>query len=414
MRPNQLKILHLISQRPDSTGSGIYIQAMLREAKSKNHTNFLLAGVQSGRAPNLDCIPKDKCSFVRFSGIDISYPIVGMSDVMPYQSSRFCNLTDAEILEYENCFEKKLKTIAEQLKPDIIHSHHLWLLSALARRTFPNLPIVTTCHGSDLRQLQTCPHLQKNVIDGCKRLNAIMALSDAQKKEIAQLYQVPLKKIYVVGAGYNDTLFSPGVKPKPEPVQLIYAGKLSFAKGVPWLLRSLSKIDSPEWQLHLVGGGSGEEKEECLRLAESLGDRVQIHGAVDQQGLAKIMRQSHIFILPSFYEGLPLVVLEALACGCRIIATALPGVIEIIKDIKINYISLVNTPRLHTIDSPFPEDEETFENNLVRALREQIHATVSEPMIDLAQLKDHIALFTWKNVFERVQQVYFEAMNRVA
>jgi hypothetical protein len=59
-----------------------------------------------------------------------------MSDVMPYQSSRFCNLTDVELFEYENCFEKKLKTLVKQLKPDIIHRHHLWLSSALARDGF--------------------------------------------------------------------------------------------------------------------------------------------------------------------------------------------------------------------------------------------------------------------------------------
>jgi hypothetical protein len=43
MRPQQLNILHLLSQRPDSTGSGIYTQAMLREAMAKKHTNYLLA-----------------------------------------------------------------------------------------------------------------------------------------------------------------------------------------------------------------------------------------------------------------------------------------------------------------------------------------------------------------------------------
>lgn len=411
MRPKKLKILHLLSQRPDSTGSGIYVQAMLREASARKHTNYLLAGIQAESMPNLECIQKDRFAFVRFSGRDISFPIVGMSDVMPYQSSRFCNLTDVELLEYENCFERKLKTIVKEFKPDIIHSHHLWLLSALARRIFPDLPIVTTCHGSDLRQFQACSHLQEKVVSGCQRLDAIMALSEAQKKDIERLYHVPLNKIYVVGAGYNHELFSPAVKPKPEPVQLIYAGKLSFAKGVPWFLRSLSKIDSPAWQLHLVGGGSGEEKEECLKLARNLGGRVAAHGTMQQQDLAKLMKQSHIFILPSFYEGLPLVVLEALACGCRIIATDLPGVTEIIKDIKTNDISLVKTPRLYSIDAPVPEDQIIFENDLENALREQIDATVKGPMVDLSKIEDQIALFSWPNVFERVQQVYFEAMN---
>ena len=49
MPSKNLKILHLLSQRPDSTGSGIYVQAMLREAANRGHTNFLMAGIASGQ-----------------------------------------------------------------------------------------------------------------------------------------------------------------------------------------------------------------------------------------------------------------------------------------------------------------------------------------------------------------------------
>ena len=55
-QPKPIKILHLLSQRPDSTGSGIYIQAMLREAAKKGHRNFLVAGIQSDWPVQLDAI----------------------------------------------------------------------------------------------------------------------------------------------------------------------------------------------------------------------------------------------------------------------------------------------------------------------------------------------------------------------
>ena len=411
----KLKILNLLSQRPDSTGSGFYIQAMIREAKAKNHDNYLIAGIQSDQVPVLECISPEKCSYVCFGGRDISYCIVGMSDVMPYQSKRFYDLSEDELREYENCFENEIRNVAKRFKPDIIHTNHLWILSSLARRLFPDLPIVTSCHGSDLRQFQKCSHLQKKVLSGCSKLEAIMALHEAQKKEIERLYNFPSDRIYVVGAGYNESLFSQSLKPEPKPIQIVYAGKLSRAKGVPWFLRSLLNIDNPSWQLHLVGGGSGQEKEECLNLAHNLGERVKVHGAIPQPELAKIMQQSHIFILPSFFEGLPLVVLEALASGCRVIATDLPGIIEIFRNIKnTNYIRLVKTPRLHSIDSPLPEDEKIFEKNLENALKEQMSAAINQPMIDLSPLREEIAFFSWKSVFERVEKVYFEAIKTFA
>jgi glycosyltransferase involved in cell wall biosynthesis len=333
-----------------------------------------------------------------------------MSDVMPYRSKRFCDLGGDEIAEYENSFAKKLKTVVKHFKPDIIHSHHLWLLSSLARRICPDLPMVTTCHGSDLRQFQNCLHLQKKVLRGCRRLDAVITLSEAQKKEIRRLYDLPSNKLHVVGAGYNDGLFSQDEKPEPNPVQLVYAGKLSNAKGVPWLLRVLARIDAPTWRLHLVGGGSGPEKENCLQLAQNLGERVRIHGAVNQPELAAIIKQSHVFVLPSFYEGLPLVVLEALAGGCRIVANDLPGIKEILGNMNADYISLIRTPRLQTLDAPFPEEEKLFEDRLENILRVQMAAAVNQPQLDLSPIKGKLGSFSWASVFDRVQRVYFEAI----
>ena len=410
MTSKKIKILHLLSQRPDSTGSGIYIQAMLREADARGHHNYLLAGIQSNRSPHLECISEDRCTFVAFGGTDISFPITGMSDVMPYPSKCFSDLKEDELIEYENCFDQKVRNCVQEFNPDIIHSHHLWILSSLARNVAPDLPIVTTCHGSDLRQFRKCVHLQEKIRAGCRRLDAVMALSEAQKKEIAKLYSLPLTKIHVVGAGYNDRLFTPQEKPPPEPVQLVYAGKLSYAKGVPWLLRALSKIHVLPWRLHLVGGGSGEEKQACLRLADDLGDRVEVHGAVSQKDLAAIMKQSHIFVLPSFYEGLPLVVLEALGCGCRVIATNLPGIHEILGKLQTNLISLVKIPRLHAIDSPVEEDEKQFEADLENALKEQIREAMAQPQIDLSPIAEIMTSFSWAGIFERVQAVYFETL----
>ena len=62
---SNLKILHVLSQRPDSTGSGIYLQAMLREAAACGHRNFLVAGIQSHQPVELEDIASDHCLFIR-------------------------------------------------------------------------------------------------------------------------------------------------------------------------------------------------------------------------------------------------------------------------------------------------------------------------------------------------------------
>jgi glycosyltransferase involved in cell wall biosynthesis len=407
---NKLKILHLLSQRPDSTGSGIYIQAMIREATAYGYDNYLVAGLCSNGCDDTGCIEQENAMFVNFYNADVPYHIPGMSDVMPYESSKFCNLSKEDLGEYEKAFAKLLKKAVNRYNPDVIHSHHLWIVSSMARQLFPDIPMVTSCHGSDLRQFQNCPHLQERVLKGCRKINVVMALSEAQKNEIIRLYGLPPEQIMVVGAGYDDSLFYLEKKPPPNPVQVVYAGKLSNAKGVPWFLRALHSISSPAWKLHLMGGGSGEEKENCLKLAKELGEKVQVHGALPQKKLAEILRHSHILVLPSFFEGLPLVILEGLASGCRIVATDLPGAKELIGHSSAEFITLVKTPRLRFIDQPYQEDEFSFEQNLTKAIQRQINAASNCKQIDLSQIQDILGSYNWTGIFKKVRKAYLKCL----
>ncbi len=402
----KLRILHLLSQRPDSTGSGIYVQAMMREADAFGYDNYLIAGVPSKSRDAPDYVEQNNARFVSFHNGDVSYHIPGMSDVMPYESTRFRDLSEEDLCEYEKAFSEILLHVVPEFKPDIIHSHHLWIVSSLARQLFPNIPMVTTCHGSDLRQFQNCPHLQERVLVGCQKIDAVMALNKPQKTDIIKFYNLSSNKIIIAGAGYNDRLFYLDAKPKPDPVQLVYAGKLSNAKGVPWLLRALQSIPSSAWQLNLLGSGSGEEYQRCLELAKELGQKARVYGALPQKDLAKVLRRSHIFILPSFYEGLPLVILEALASGCRVVATDLPGTKEILGSDNADFITLVKTPRLRFTDQPYSEDEQPFENNIKNAIQQQIDTVAKSGQIDWSPIQDKLEAYTWTGIFKKVREVY--------
>lgn len=405
-----MKILHLLSQRPDSTGSGIYLQAMLREGAKRDYKTFVLAGLPEGEALQMDGLRPERGYFVRFRGGDLSFEIVGMSDVMPYPSKRWRDLSDLEVQSYEKAFGRKLLALVQNIQPDLIHSHHLWILTALTRRLFPEVPLVATCHGSDLRQFHFCEHLRDRVLAECRRLHRIMALSQSQEADILRLFGVPEEMVEVVGAGYNQSLFYPEPKSSPNPVEIVYVGKLSRAKGVPWLLKALGRLLHQPWILHLVGGGTGEEKEEILALTRPLGIRVVVHGPLPQETMAAILRKAHVAVLPSFFEGLPLVVLEALAAGCRVVTTALPGVVEMLEGVQSQAVSLVVRPRLKSQDQPYEDDEEVFVGGLSKALETQVHAAQGQAELSLAEVSRVLDYYSWLAVFERVERVYKAAI----
>lgn len=405
----RLNVLHVISQRPDSTGSGIYLQAILNESARNGHHNALVAAIQKGSGVTPPGLSGDDCHLVYFDPDNKSDMIVGMSDVMPYPSRRFRDLDSTEMRRYLRRFKEPLSSMVLRHKPDLIHSHHLWLLSGLVKDLFPDIPLITSCHGSDLRQFNQCPHLRRQIRDGCSRIDKVLALSAEQKDEIMDTYRLPAERIAIAGAGYDENIFyAEKSGRKTGPAAILYGGKISRAKGIPWLLKALSRIAPDRYHLHLAGGGSGTEYENCRTAAAMLGPQVSLHGTVSQQSLAQLMRNSHIFILPSLHEGLPLVVLEALACGCTVIATDLPGTREIKNRLETNRLILIEKPAQLCSDTSLPADEERF----VDALHHSLENLLSQPRVD-HDSESKLSYFSWASVFSRVEESWFNMLNEL-
>jgi 2-polyprenyl-6-methoxyphenol hydroxylase-like FAD-dependent oxidoreductase len=112
-----MRILHLLSQRPEATGSGSYVRAMIATAGARGHENFLPAGIPGDTGPEL---PAHHCRFVRFTGGGLPFDVVGMSDAMPYDSCRFIDLTDDQIRAYSAAFEGSLQAAVDAFRPDLI------------------------------------------------------------------------------------------------------------------------------------------------------------------------------------------------------------------------------------------------------------------------------------------------------
>ncbi len=339
-----MKILHVISQPPDFTGSGKVLRQIIFQSRNFGHENFLLAGVEQGAELLPALVGKDHCLSVHFGGPDLPFTLPGMSDIMPYPSRRFSSLTAEEIDQYRQVFTKKIHQAIDRFHPDILHTHHLWMVSALVRSAGRQIPMVTTCHGTCLRQHHLCPELGRTLLEALRQIDRVISLSQDQKQTIVDSLGIAPDVIAVISGGVDQTCFFHVPKRCEGTVHLVYAGKLSTAKGLPWLLSSLEKLGDLPFQLHIAGTSSGPEQQMCLDLAGRLGAKALCYGALSHEDLGKLMQKAHIFVLPSFFEGLPLVLMEAAACGCKIITTSLGGVREIFGTGENPMVEMIDLP----------------------------------------------------------------------
>ena len=406
------RILHIIAQKPSDTGSGIFLQNIVRAADKKGYEQAIIAGI-SAQDGDYSFNTKKEISFypVVFESDELPYPVVGMSDVMPYVSTRYSDMNYNMLCQFMKVFEKAMENAAQSFKPQIIISHHLWLVTALAVDIFRDCPIIAICHGTDIRQLNGIFNYRDYIIEKIRKIPFIISLSPYQKKEIQRIYGVSGDRIFVTGGGYNEDIFYPlRDKPPQDSIKIVYAGKLSFAKGVDSLIRALNYLpyEKEELTLVLVGDSNGKEKEEIMKLVDKCPYAVELKGRVSQKELGEVFRQCSIFIMPSFYEGLSLVTIEALASGLLVVSNDLPGMREWIGESFNNrgIVRYVKMPRLKSIDRPYESQLPDYEIRLGQGIMEQIKKAKDDKGMSSIWADEIRERFSWDYVFSKVEDLF--------
>ncbi len=384
-----MKILSITAQKPNSTGSGIFLSELVRVLSEQGYEQRVIGGVCRD---DVVTFPEGvKFEPVYFNSEKLPFPICGMSDEMPYPSTRYCDMTSDMVQRYIFAFAEVLRRTVNEFKPDLILCHHLYLLTAVVREQVKDIPVYGFCHNTDLRQMKKHGLEQERIKHAIRQLDRIFVLRKDQIEEVVSIYGADPARITAVGMGYNRKLFYPDGKDRGsrDVTHLIYAGKITQKKGVLSLLRSLNLLNEVPGSLDLIcAGGAGNEEEYHQITDYSLQCRypVSFPGRLDQEKLADLYRSSDIFVLPSFYEGIPLTIIEALACGCRVVVSDLPGVREWLEEFTcgadIRYVSL---PGLHNTDEPIPEELPAFENRLASAISQSIH-DASSAMADVSRI----------------------------
>ncbi|MCP4398967.1 MAG: glycosyltransferase family 4 protein [bacterium] len=407
--PSNKRVLHILSQRPLYTGSGMTLDALARHAASSGWVQCVVVGAPADDPqPRVAGLDSKQIHPLLFDTLELDFHLPGMSDVMPYPSTRFSAMTEAQLNMYRNSWRPHLQQVISDFQPTIIHAHHIWLVASLLKEIAPEIPVLNHCHATGLRQMQLCPDLAQEVQRKCARNEAFLALHQGLADDITAALKIDAGRIHVVGAGYCEDIFKMDAQTRAEKHSLIYTGKCSAAKGLPWLLDAVETLQEriPDLRLHVAGSGAGSESEELIQRMREMAPIVSYYGQVSQTELAELMRRSTICVLPSFYEGVPLVLVEALACGCRLVASDLPGIREQLRPHLDFALDTIPLPRLERVDAPLKEDLPAFVANLETAIETAL--AKAPPASRSEDLQNALAPFRWKSLFQRVESLWKE------
>ena len=246
-------------------------------------------------------------------------------------------MSSAPLLMYgslRRCLERVLQ---ERFRFDLLDAHYFYpdgvAAVMLGRRL--GKPVVITARGTDINLISDYLLPRRWIRWAAARAAGIVAVSDALRARLIAL-GIEASRIEVLRNGVDLELFAPRDRAAArkalgldvDGTVVLSVGQLIPRKGHDLAMRAVARL--PEATLVIVG--EGPEADGLRRLARRLGsaERIRFLSAIPQERLATIYNAADVLVLASSREGLPNVVLEALACGTPVVATAVWGTPEIV------------------------------------------------------------------------------------
>lgn len=232
------------------------------------------------------------------------------------------------------CSFWKIRAVIARVKPDVVHTHNTqpFIEGTLAAMLAGRPVVVHTDHGRqfpDKRRYMWLEWLAS------KAASAIVSVSDDNKASLVRYEHIAEEAIQVIPNGIDDKKYRAGIDHDLKRAGLGverdawpvvgWCGRLSPEKGLPVLIRAVPELVRryPRLRLLLMGDGPVRHALETLAESEGVASHVRFLGA--RSDVPEVLQVLDLFVLPSLREGLPLVLLEAMAAGVPIVATDVGG-----------------------------------------------------------------------------------------
>lgn len=244
-----------------------------------------------------------------------------------------------------NPFSYELLKKLRESEDDIYHIHSPWFLTSLsATRVLKNRPKVMTVHSAEIinknlkiRILNKLYHPLAQY--SLRNMDKLIVLSKREKEVLLKSFSLPKKKVIVIPNGIylddfkpskiNNEKFIEKYKLQEDSFKILFVSRLVKEKNPHKLVNAMKYLEDNNVEVILIGGRNGRYVGELKRNNDA---RVHVLGKVDFDELVAAYHTSDLFVFLGTWEGLPTVILEAMACGLPILTTSVGGILDIITE----------------------------------------------------------------------------------
>lgn len=250
----------------------------------------------------------------------------------------------------DRCVLHSVRAVLSDFRPDILHTHGgvAGLFGRWAARRNPDIALVHTLHG--IHYLHFRNIWKKYFYIRLERFysrfsDAVIFVSDEDKKLGREYRLAPSAKMRVIKNGIDFSACSPSAEREKllmrfqEEIGADLSGplvgtiaRLHFQKGIPYLLHAAGSLCRMVSGLKIIIIGGGPEEEKLRQMNLRLNNEGKVFLLGERKDALDWLSLFNIVILPSLWEGLPYVLLEAAAFGKTVVATNVPGNRELIQN----------------------------------------------------------------------------------
>jgi len=233
---------------------------------------------------------------------------------------------------------RELSRILASIDPCIVHIHFASRGSTLRKMILADMvtragrPLVLHAHGGYFEQFhRRLPGVLRRTVDGIlQRANLVIALSSRWRDFYVNECEVSPSHVTVLP---NPVRWTPDLPNRAgrTTVQFLFLGRMCQKKGAYDLVNAFAALpDAVRARARLTLAGDGD-LEAIRKLAEPFGEQVRVLSWVDSSERERLLAQSDVFVLPSYHEGVPMALLEAMASGLPAIVTPVGGIPDVLR-----------------------------------------------------------------------------------